>query len=114
MAEGETGLDLTYTWEGDAYLRRGTDLGSWTNGRLGELFKDVMESGRRWERPLEERKFSSSDSAGRVDEVVYEDMAEEARGGNSRLRFHMDAGGFVGRGLDPLGRAGRFVRSSDR
>lgn len=45
-------------------------------------------------------------------ELLYVDMADAARGGSSSREPDTDPVDFAGRGLDPLGRVGRFVRKS--
>lgn len=55
---------------------------------------------------------SAAGFGGDLAELLYVDMADAARGGSSSRELDTDPFDFAGRGLDPLGRAGRFVRRS--
>lgn len=101
---------------GETFCRTGTTLGSWTSGRPAELLKELRnETGRWFERALAARGRSTSvdEAAGGVFGCPYIDMADVARGGRLSRGLEVDSV-LVGKGREPPGRVGRFVRRSFR
>ena len=102
---------------GEIFCRRGTVLGSWTNGRPAGLPGAPRDEAGLWfESELVARGCSTS-AGGVVEytlECPYDDIADVARGGRSSRASEDDPVGLIGSGLDPPGRVGRFVRRSFR
>jgi hypothetical protein len=103
------------TCVGETVLRIGTVLGSCTSGRPAELPKETWGSnGRRVDRELLARGRSTSGEGGCAVGCPYIDIDDDARGGRVSRRVESDPAALVGKGLDPVGRTGRFVRRSFR
>lgn len=101
---------------GEICCRMGTVLGSWTNGRpIGLPSAPRDEVGLWLESELVARGCSASAAGVEcIYECPYDDIADAARGGGSSRVSEDDPVDLEGSGLDPPGRAGRFVRRSFR